>query len=277
MTIPTTLLSGRALVESPRWHAQRLWFADWGPGEIVALNPDSGAQEVVATAAAPPLSFDFLPDGRMIIVASRTPRLLRREHDGAIVTHVDLAHLGVGWNEIVIDGRGNTYINGGGADPRSGNVDLVTAGGSPRRVAEGAAFPNGMAITPDNRTLILAESHGRRLTAFDIAANGDLARRRVWAELGDGAPDGICIDAEGAVWYADVPNQRCVRVAEGGQVLDEIAVGRGAFACMLGGPRRRTLFITAAQWFGMERMGEMTGTGCVMATEVAVAGAGWPF
>ena len=271
-----TLLTGRALVESPRWHAGRLWFADWGPGEVVALDPVTGAHEVMAKALAPPLSFDFLSGGRLVIVASRERRLLRLGDGGKLVTHADLSHLGTGWNEIVIDGRGNIYINGGSADPRSGGVDLITPDGKARRVADGAAFPNGMAVTPDNRTLILAESFGRRLTAFDIDRNGDLSKRRVWAELGDGAPDGICIDAEGAVWYADVPNQRCVRISEGGKMLDEVLVGCGAFACMLGGPQRRTLYITAAEWFGMERMNEMAGTGRILSVEVPVAGAGWP-
>lgn len=274
---PHTVLVGRGLVESPRWHAGRLWFADWGSGEIIALDPATGAHEVVARAPAPPLSFDFLPDGRMVIAASREPRLLRRERHGELVTHVDLSDLGDGWNEIVIDGRGNIYINGGNADPSLGNVDLVTVGGDVRRVAEGAAFPNGMAIAPDNGTLILAESHGGRLTAFVIEPNGDLSNRRTWAELGGGAPDGIVMDAEGAVWYADVPNRKCARVAEGGHILGELKLDRGGFACMLGGPDRRTLYITAAQWFGMERMSEMAGTGRILSVEVAVPGAGWPY
>ena len=115
-----------------------------------------------------------------------------------------------------------------------------------RQVADGVDFPNGMAVTPDDSTLIVAESYGRRLTAFDIAADGGLSNRRVWADLGDGTPDGICLDAEGAVWYADVPNQRCVRVVEGGEVLQSVDVDRGCFACMLGGPDGATLFIVAA-------------------------------
>src|SRR5262249_39526796 len=140
------------------------------------------------------------------------------------------------------------------------------------------AFPNGMAITPDNRTLIIAESHGRKLSAFDIAADGSLSNRRVWADLGTGVPDGICIDAENAVWYADVPNKRCVRVREGGEVLDTIEVDRGCFACMLGGPDRKTLFIVAAEWRGMEKIEEVARarTGRILAVEAQAAGAGWP-
>jgi sugar lactone lactonase YvrE len=270
------VLAGRALVESTRWHRGRIWFADWGAGEIVALDPTDGNVQVVACAPAPPLSFDFLADGRPIIVGSRLPHLLRCEPDGELTVHADLSALGAGWNEIVVDGRGNIYVNGGNTDPRMGNIDLVLPDGTARRVAEGARFPNGMAITPDNRTLILAESHGRCLTAFDIEADGSLSRRRLWAALGQGAPDGICIDAEGAVWCADVPNRCCVRVAEGGTILQRVELDRGAFACMLGGAERRTLYIAAAEWFGMERMAEMAGSGQILRVDVRVAGAGWP-
>jgi sugar lactone lactonase YvrE len=174
-----------------------------------------------------------------------------------------------GWNEVVVDGRGNTYVNGE-------VLALVTADGTVRRVATDFAFPNGMAITPDNATLVLAESHGKRLTAFDIASDGSLSHRRVWANLGDGAPDGICLDAEGAVWYADVPNKRCVRVREGGEVVQTIALDRGCFACMLGGEDRKTLFLVTREWHGMERAADATQTGQVLFIEAPVAGAGWP-
>ena len=137
-------------------------------------------------------------------------------------------------------------------------------------------FPNGMAVTPDNSTLIVAESHASRLTAFDIAANGDLSNRRVWADLGEAAPDGICIDSEGAVWYADVPHRRCVRVAVGGEVLQTIDVDRGCFACMLGGDDGTTLFIVAAEWNGPSHAGKGEPAGVVLATTVDVPHAGWP-
>ncbi|MDB5479735.1 MAG: gluconolaconase [Caulobacteraceae bacterium] len=267
---PALLVGGRGLVESPRWHDGRLWIADWTAGEILAFASD-GAAEVKARAPAPPLSFDFLPDGAMIVVSAREGRLLRQSPGGGLDAYAELAPLADGlWNEIVIDGRGAAYVNGG-------CLALVTADGRARRLTDGFAFPNGMAITPDNRTLIVAESHGRRLTGFDIAADGGLANRRVWADLGDGVPDGICIDAEGCVWYADVPNRRCVRVREGGEVVRTVALDRGAFACMLGGPDRRTLYIAAAQWFGMERMAEMAGTGQVVSLDVDIPGAGWPY
>src|SRR5262249_28135103 len=155
-----------------------------------------------------PFSIDWLPDGPLLIVAGRESRLLRREANGSLVTHADLGTVAQApWNEIVIDGRGNTYVNGG-----PGLIVLLTADGTLRQVADAIAFPNGMAITPDNEVLIIAESHGKRLTAFDISDDGSLSKRRVWADLRGGVPDGICIDADNAVWYADVPNKLCARV-----------------------------------------------------------------
>src|SRR2546423_13139329 len=148
-----------------------------------------------------------------------------------------------------------------GEDFAPGIVALVTPDGSARQVADGIAFPNGMLVTPDDSTLIVAESYAKRLTAFDIAADGGLSNRRVWADLGDGVPDGICMDAENAVWYADVPNERCVRVREGGEVLQTIELDRGCFACALGGPERRTLYVTANQWRGTEHMFDEPPTG----------------
>ena len=133
-----------------------------------------------------------------------------------------------------------------------------------------------MAVTPDNATVIVAESYARRLTAFAIAADGALSNRRVWADLGDGCPDGICLDAEGAVWYADVPNKRCVRVREGGEILQTIALDRGGFACMLGGADRRTLFISAAHWRGPETMFDGARTGQLLTARAPVPGVGWP-
>jgi sugar lactone lactonase YvrE len=143
-------------------------------------------------------------------------------------------------------------------------------------VADGIAFPNGMAVTPDNATLIVAESYAGRLTAFDIAADGSLSARRVWADLGDAAPDGICIDADGAVWYADVPHRHCVRVSEGGTRLDTVELDRGCFACMLGGTDGRTLFIVGQEWNGPEAAGGGARTGRVVEVPAPAAGAGWP-
>src|SRR5262249_55862681 len=157
-----------------------------------------------------------------------------------------------------------------------GVVALVTRDGSVRRAAEGLAFPNGMLVSSDNATLIVAESYAKRLSAFDVGADGSLSRRRVWADLGDGVPDGICLDAEGAVWYADVPNKRCVRVREGGEVLHRIQLDRGCFACALGGADRSTLFMMATEWNGPAKMFVGPRTGQVLTVEAPAPGVGWP-
>jgi sugar lactone lactonase YvrE len=261
-------MTGRGLVESPRWHAGRLYFSDWTAGEVIALEPT----EVVARVASLPLCIDFLPDGRLVIVDSAAGRLLRREPDGALVTHADLGR--PGWNDIAVDGRGNAYVNRadfdllGGGEFRPGFVALVTAAGEVREVAGDIAFPNGMVVTPDDSTLIVADSYGHCLFAFDIDADGGLSNRRVWADLGDGTPDGICLDASGAVWYADVPNRCCARVAKGGSVLQVVELDRGGFACALGD---RTLYVVAAEWRGLPEM-VPAGTGQVLAVEVEVPG-----
>jgi len=273
-----TLLTGRGLVESPRWHAGRLYVSDWSAGEVLAVDL-AGHSEVIAHVQSLPLCTAWLPDGRLVIVCSPDGRLLRREPTGSLVTHAELGT--PGWNDIVVDGRGNAYVNRAGFNPmageafKPGSVALVTADGSVRQVADDIAFPNGMAVTPDNATLIVADSYRHNLLAFDIGADAALSNRRVWADLGEGTPDGICIDAHAAVWYADVPNQRCVRVAEGGTVLQIVELDRGCFACALGGPDRTTLFLAAVHWRGMSEM-VPPGTGQVLTTPVDVPGAGWP-
>jgi sugar lactone lactonase YvrE len=259
------VVTGRGLVESPRWHDNRFWFADWTAGEILSIDEHGGCQ-VMARAAAPPLSFDFAPDGALLVVSSAAGQLLKRSGDGKLRVFAELGQAGS--NEIVVDAKGNIYVNGP-------SLLLITPDGRVSREADGFAFPNGMAILPDGKTLVVAESHARCLTAFDIGADGHLSRRRVWADV-EGPPDGICADGTGAIWYADVPHAYCRRVKEGGEVLDEISIDRGAFACMLGGPSRRTLLIAGAKWFGMDRMGEMAGTGRLYAANVEVSGAGWP-
>jgi sugar lactone lactonase YvrE len=278
MDVPQILLSGVVFGESPRWHDGRLWFSDWGAGEVVTVDL-AGQRDVVQHMSTFPFSLDWLPDGRLLIVSSE---LQRQEPDGSLVTHADLSHLGAAWNEIVVDGRGNTYINQAGfdlmsgAEPASGTVALATPDGFAREVADGVWFPNGMAVTPDNATLIVAESYRNRLTAFDIDQGGDLSNRRVWADLGTDVPDGICMDAEGAIWYADVPNRHCVRVREGGEVLQTITVDRGCFSCALGGPDGRTLFIVATQWHGPEHMFQGEPTGQVLTVDVPSEHAGHP-
>jgi sugar lactone lactonase YvrE len=271
------LLDGLAYVESARWHDDRLWFAHWGAGEIVAVDLD-GTSDVVAEG--PPglgWSIDWLPDGRLLVTGDG---LMRRETDGSLVPHADLSGLAGDWNELVVDGRGNIYVNGRCEfDPAEarGIVALVTPDGSVRQVADGIAFPNGMVVTPDDRTLIIAESMAQKLTAFDIATDGSLSNRRTWAD-GIGA-DGICLDGNGAVWaQSGAMATAAVRVREGGQVLERVELDRSPFACMLGGPDGRTLFILAAEWRGFEEIDQAIAdrTGQVLVADAPAPHAGWP-
>jgi sugar lactone lactonase YvrE len=274
-----TLMAGLAFGESPRWHEDRLWFSHWGAGEVVTVDL-AGRSEVILRVPSFTFSIDWLPDGRLLVVGGAL--VLGMQPRGSLVTHADLTGLCHTLNEIVVDGRGNAYINDIGFDLMAGgefapgSIALFHPDDSARRVADGVAFPNGMVVTPDNSTLIVAESYAKRLTAFDIAAHGGLSNRRVWADLGDGVPDGTCLDAEGAVWYADVPNKRCARVAEGGEELQTIELDLGCFACMLGGQQRRTLFIVAQEWGGTEAMAESRRTGRVLTAPAPAPGAGWP-
>ncbi len=282
MPEPRTLTGGIAFGESPRWHEDRLWFSDWGTQEIVAVDPQGNSEVMVQAATSAPFCIDWLPDGRLLVVSGSEARLLRREPDGSLVDHADLSGLSRHpWNDIVVDGRGSAYVGNIGFDFPAGEfapgtLALVTPDGEARQVADGLAFPNGIVVTPDDSTLIVAESYGGRLTAFDIGDDGGLSNRRVWADLDGGAPDGICLDAEGAVWYADVPNERCVRVREGGEVLQTIDLDRGCFACMLGGQDGKTLFMVAREWRGLESATEEGRTGQILTAPAPAARAGRP-
>jgi len=273
------LMDGIVFGESLRWHDGRLWFADWARRQIIAVDLD-GKSEVMLRAPGDdftPLCLDWLPDGRLLFVSVATRGVVRQEPDGALVTHADLGGACdvQQWNEIAVDHRGNAYVNNiafdfPGGDFRPGLVAVATPDGAVREVAGGFGFPNGMAVTPDGSTLLVAESYAHVLTAFDIMPDGGLTNRRTWAHLGDAAaPDGICLDAEGAVWYGDVPNRHCRRVAEGGDVLETIALDRGCFACALGGDDGRTLFMVAREWQGMESFGSDELTGQVVTARVA--------
>lgn len=280
------LLAGLAIGESARWHDGRLWCANWGTEEILAVDLDGNAE---AVAKGPPglgWSIDWLPDGRLLVTGQG---LMRREPDGSMVPHADLSGLGVeGFNELVVDGRGNVYVNGAcDFDPGEGNapgiIALVTPDGSARRVADGIAFPNGMVVTPDNSTLIVAESFARRLTAFDIAGDGALSNRRVWAD-GVG-PDGICMDADGAIWTGagEFGDNLVGRVREGGEVLERVQLDMPCFACTLGGEDGSTLFMLAAAWRmsdspadNIARLTEGPRTGQLLTAPAPAPGAGWP-
>ena len=284
----THVLRGElAMGESPRWHDGRLWFPHWGTPEILAVGLDGTSEVMARGTSGLGHAIGWLPDGRMLVTGQR---LTRYERDGSVVAHADLDLISeYGWGEMTIDGRGNIYVNSIGFDfdaemaervkdptrSPAGIIALVSPDGVARKVADGIAFPNGMVVTADNRTLIVSESFSGKLLAFDIADDGTLGRRRVWAE--GVAPDGICLDAEGAIWTATWNNE-CVRVAEGGEILDRIQLDRPCFATMLGGPRRCTLFMMATRFLGPDRFDEMLAmrSGQVLVAEVGIPGAGWP-
>ena len=283
MSEPKVLLTDLGIPESPRWHEGRLWFCNWIERQVVAVSLD-GKAEVMTTRDPDsyPMgySIDWLPDGRLLVTGDK---LRRQEPDGSMVVHAEQPA-----NEIVVDGRGNIYLNGAdfdfvaGAPPKPGYIKLVTPDGQLRQVADDIQFPNGMVITPDNRTLIISESFAGRLTAFGIDADGGLSNRRVFAEgLG---PDGICLDAEGAVWVG-IADYSIVRVAEGGEVLQrvELRENRAPFALMLGGPDRRTLFILTVEWrpadghvVNLDRLANGPHTGEILTLPVSVPGVGRP-
>lgn len=275
-----TLMTGLVVGESPRWRDDRLWFVNWGAQEIRTLDP-LGNSEVVAPGPVPAgYCIDFLHDGHLLVTSH--DRLLRREPDGSFVTQADLSAVGKGWNEVTVDGRGRIYVNSvgfsfGQEEFRPGTIAVIEPDGTARQVADNVMFPNGMVITPDNSTLVIAESWAQKLTAFDIEDDGSLSGRRLWAQV---SGDGICMDAEGAIWCSGVSGgtPECLRVLEGGEVLERLVLDRACFACMLGGKDGKKLFLMTAEWRGVERMGELfrSQTGQVQSIEVAVPHAGRP-
>jgi sugar lactone lactonase YvrE len=283
---PRVLLDGLAIGESPRWHDDRLWFSNWGTDEIVAVDLDGNSEVMGRGSEGLGWATNWLPDGRMLITGAE---LIRVEPDGSRVRHADLSHISpYGWSEMTVDGRGNVYVNtinfdfaefnevlSSGKAP--GKIALITPDGDVREVADEIAFPNGMVVTPDNKTLIVAESFAQRLTAFDIADDGGLSNRRVWAE--GIAPDGICMDADGCIWTSTgFGKNDCGRVREGGEILERVQLDRPCFASMLGGPDRRTLFMLAAEWHGSENVDEVVKarTGQLLVVEAPAPGVGWP-
>ncbi|HEY3201278.1 MAG TPA: SMP-30/gluconolactonase/LRE family protein [Actinomycetes bacterium] len=283
---PRVLLGGLAMPESPRWHNGRLWFSNWGADEIVAVDLDGNSEVVDRGPEGLGWAVNWLPDGRMLITGNE---LIRVEPDGSRVRYADLSHISqYGWSEMTVDGHGNVYVNTINFDfadfndiltsgKAPGKIALVTPDGEAREVAREIAFPNGMVVTPDNKTLIIAESFAARLTAFDIAEDGTLANRRVWAD-GVG-PDGICLDAEGCIWASSGSmTNDCARIREGGQILERIELGRPCFAAMLGGPDRRTLFMLTAEWRSSEQVEDVikARTGQILVVDAPASGVGWP-
>jgi sugar lactone lactonase YvrE len=259
---------GWSYLECPRWHEGRLWVSDFYTEKVVAID-DAGHHEVMAEVPAQPSGLGFLPDGRALIVSMRDHRILRRENDGSLVEHADLSGLVADHlNDMVVDPRGGAYVGNfgfdlmGGAPISSTTLTYVDPDGAASTVADDLLFPNGMVLR--DGVLVVAETFGARLTAFDVADDGGLARRRSWArfaeppattDVGEAvgalpvAPDGICADADGAIWVADALHGRLLRVAEGGEILEELPTGTGVYACMLGGEDGRTLYACAAPSF----------------------------
>lgn len=281
MSGTSVLMAGLTFPEGPRWHNGRLFFSDFYSHRVIALGLD-GAAETVVTVPQQPSGLGWLPDGAMLIVSMLDRRVLRLEGQ-ALRPHADLSALAGGpCNDMVVDAAGHAFVGNFGYDrhagerPRPTRLLRVDPDRAVHVAAEDMEFPNGSVVTPDGRGLIVAETFARRLTRFDLAADGSLSHRRVFAAFEDCHPDGICLDAEGAVWVADARANRVLRVREGGAVAAELrlAEGRNAYACMLGGPERRTLLICTATGSGPE-MAQRT-EGRIEQAPVAVPGAGLP-
>ena len=276
----TLIADGLAFAEAPRWHDGMLWFSDFYTHQVMCIDRN-GRQSTVAEVAGQPSGLGWLPDGRLLVVSMTDRRLLRQDPDG-LTEVADLSALApFHCNYMVVDRQGRAYIGNFGFDlvgraPVKPTVLLmVTPDGQARAVADDLLFPNGCVITPDGKTLIVAETFGKRLTAFDISDDGSLNRRRVWADLGDASPDGICLDAEGAIWVASPPTSEFLRVREHGEIADRIAVENQAIACALGGEDRRTLYMVTGRVSKPEKsLAERNSR--ITALQVEVPGAGLP-
>jgi sugar lactone lactonase YvrE len=270
-----------AFGEGPRWHDGTLWWADMHGHQVNRLV--DGAVQKVCDVPNKPSGLGWLPDGRMLVVSMLDKRVLRQERDGSMAVHADLSGLVPRrLNDMTVDTHGRAYVGNFGfeldgiEEQKATVLVRVDPDGAMKVVAEDLIFPNGAVITGDGRTLIIAETFAGHLTAFDIDSNGDLSNRRLWAQLpGQAVPDGICLDAEGAVWVASPFTKDCLRIAEGGKLLQRIDTGRGAYACMLGGGDRRTLYICTADSHDPDRQAAER-NGAIEAFEVAVPGAGLP-
>jgi sugar lactone lactonase YvrE len=292
----STLISNLSFTECPRWRDGRLYFSDFYTHRVLAVAID-GTAETIARVPQQPSGLGFLPDGRLLIVSMRDRKLLRLEADDSVAVHADLSALAP-WhlNDMLVDHDGRAWVGNfgfdlmGGAPPRATVLICVEPDSKARVAADGLGFPNGMVLTPDKKTLIVAESFLGRLSAFPVSG-GSLGERRTWAAFGHPprsadfgsalrelavAPDGICLDAEGAVWVADATHQRLLRVAEGGRILEELtANGLGLFACMLGGDDGRTLFACAAPTF-REAEASANHQASILMRRVAIPHAGLP-
>ncbi|XRQ09039.1 SMP-30/gluconolactonase/LRE family protein [Actinomadura welshii] len=293
MTETTTVAEGFHFLEAPRWREGRLWFSDFYSHEVTSMREDGSDRRLEARVPGQPSGLGWLPDGRLLVVSMLDRKIMRREQDGALAVHADLADHATGHvNDMVVDGQGRAYVGNFGFDLMSG-APLETAGlhrvdpdGTVTQVADDLWFPNGMVITPDG-VLVVAETFGNRISAFDVAADGSLGDRRAWAEFGplpaareiaeiltqvQAAGDGVCLDAEGGLWVADAIGDRLVRVLDGGRITDEIKPGTPVYACSLGGADGRTLFACAAPDFH-EGPRKAAREGRMLAVRVAVPAA----
>lgn len=243
------LADGFIFLEGPRWHDNQLWLSDMR-GETVYTLSETGKRGKVASFPKHPSGINFLPDGRVVIVSMQDRKLMQVEAGGKLSVYADLSSMvSYDINDTVCDASGNIYVGNFGYDllageaPKTADLIMVPMSGQPKVVASGLEFPNGAVITQDGRTLIIAETFGHKLSAFDRAADGTLSNRRVWAHLGERTPDGICLDAEGAVWVSSFVTSEFVRVLPDGSIGDIITTpGKRAVACNLGGADGRTLF-----------------------------------
>jgi sugar lactone lactonase YvrE len=276
-----TLLDGLTFPEAPRWHDGRLWFSDFYTHRVVAVDP-AGRAETILEIPPRPSGLGWTPDGALLVVSMLDRRLLRVDN-GTPRVHADLSAVATGpCNDMVVDGEGRAYVGNFGYDrhkgepPRTTCLARVDPDGGVTRAAEDLFFPNGTVITPDGHTLIIGETQAHRLTAFDVAPDGALSNRRVWASLDERVfPDGMCLDAEGAIWVSDARGPALLRVREGGKVDRTESTGtRYAFACMLGGADRRTLFVCTSTGSGPAMADKRDGA--IETVRVDVPGAGLP-
>jgi sugar lactone lactonase YvrE len=277
-----TIVAGLEFPEAPRWHDDMVWFSDMQAHRVMRVDLEAvdRGPETVLTLTDEPSGLGWLPDGRLLVVSMQQRKLLRRESSGDLVEVAELSRYApANCNDMMVDHTGRAYVGNfgfqlGQEEPKGAILCRVDPDGTVTPVADGLEFPNGTVLTPDGSTIIVAESYGHRLTAFTVAGDGGLRGRRVFAQLDGAAPDGICLDADGAVWAASPISKEVLRVADGGRILGRVSTGqRRPLACMLGGPQRRTLVICTV---GRHHEMEGGGTGKLEIVDVPVPGAGLP-
>lgn len=292
-----TLASDLTYTECPRWHDDRWYFVDFYSYRILSMNADGSDLRTELEVPQQPSGLGWLPDGRLLFVSMKDRKIMRREADSSVVEHADLGDFATGHvNDMVVDDQGRAYVGNfgfdlmGGADVRTASLVLITPDGDVEIVAEDLYFPNGSVITPDGKTLLVDETFANRVSAFDIAADGSLGPRRDWARFGDPptdmhlaaatangkvGPDGCGLDADGNLWVADALGDRAILVTAGGEILDEVSPGTGVFACMLGGPDGKDLFLSCAPDFAEHKRSVAT-EATVQVTRVNVGHGGTP-